>query len=297
MTWTDQMSAYIGQVEEFLNQYLTTEGCVGQEELVESMRYSVLAGGKRLRPALMLEFCRISGGKTEQVLPFAVALEMIHTFSLIHDDLPCMDNDDLRRGKPTNHKVYGEAMAVLAGDTLLTQAFELAADTRFQHGLAPETALKAAYYLAREAGTYGMAGGQVLDLKAEGHVIDYDALVTLQEHKTGAIIRAAAEIGCLVGGASDAQKQVAVRYAECLGLAFQIQDDLLDIEGDEALLGKPIGSDAENQKSTFPSLLGLKACHEKVHALTAEAIAAVSEHFSDADFLISLAKSLADRKM
>lgn len=296
MTYHAQLDAYIQQVESFLDEYLNTSGCVGQEPIVEAMRYSALAGGKRLRPVFLLEFCRLSGGEPERALPFAVSLEMIHTYSLIHDDLPCMDNDDLRRGKPTNHKVYGEAMAVLAGDALLTQAFELAANPKYTAGVPAQTAIQAVHCLAKEAGVLGMIGGQVLDLQAEGKAIDYQQLVQLQERKTGALIRAAAQIGCIVGGASPTQLQAATQYAERLGLAFQIQDDILDIEGDEAVFGKPIGSDAENKKSTFPGLLGLEECHRKVRELTGEAIAAVQSGFSSAEFLVWLAQSLVDRK-
>ena len=296
MTWTKQLESYIEQVETFLSHYLQTDGCVGQEKIVEAMRYSALAGGKRLRPAITLEFCRISGGKTERALPFAVALEMIHTYSLIHDDLPCMDNDDLRRGQPTNHKVYGEAMAVLAGDALLTQAFELASNPGYTAGLDARITLQAIHCLAQEAGVLGMIGGQVLDLQAEGQEIGAHTLMQLQERKTGALIRAAAQMGCLIGGASEEQTQAAIQYAEQLGLAFQIQDDILDIEGDEATLGKPIGSDEAKQKSTFPALLGLAACHELVHELTKEAIAAIETSFEDTGFLAALAQSLADRQ-
>ena len=296
MTWQNRLDDYVRQTEAFLHDALHTKGCVGQEKIVESMRYSILAGGKRLRPALTMEFCRVSGGAPFQALPFAAALEMIHTYSLIHDDLPCMDDDDLRRGRPTNHKVYGEAMAVLAGDALLTQAFAVITNLAYTGSLDAGITLQAAHCLAQEAGVLGMIGGQVLDLQAEGRQIDAEDLIRLQERKTGALIRAAVRMGCLVGGASADQTQAAIRYAECLGLAFQIQDDILDIEGDTDVLGKPVGSDAGNHKSTFPALLGLEACHRRVHELTQQAIDAVTPHFDDPAFLTALAESLADRQ-
>lgn len=296
MTWQTRLDDYVRQTEAFLQQALHTRGCAGQEKIVEAMRYSILAGGKRLRPALTLEFCRLSGGTAAQALPFAAALEMIHTYSLIHDDLPCMDDDDLRRGRPTNHKVYGEAMAVLAGDALLTQAFAVMTDPAYVDGLDPSVVVQAVSCLAQEAGVLGMIGGQVLDLQGEGRQIGLEDLICLQERKTGALIRAAVRMGCLVGGANPEQTQAAVRYAECIGLAFQIQDDILDIEGDTAVLGKPVGSDESNRKSTFPALLGLEACHRRVHELTEQAIHAVSPHFEDPSFLTELAASLADRQ-
>ncbi|MGN1008370.1 MAG: polyprenyl synthetase family protein [Butyricicoccus sp.] len=296
MTFEQRLKEYAAETEAFLDRYLNTAGCVGQEEIVDAMRYSALAGGKRLRPALTLEFCRAACGGWKQALPFAAALEMIHTYSLIHDDLPCMDNDDLRRGKPTSHKVYGEAMAVLAGDALLTQAFELATNSGYTEGLAPAVILRAVNDLSREAGVLGMIGGQVLDLDAEHKSLDYDALIRLQERKTGALMRTAAHMGCILGGATEAQYTAADHYAAAVGLAFQIQDDILDIIGDEQELGKPIGSDSENDKSTFPKLLGLPACQEKVHALTEEAIEEIRSAFDDSDFLVSLAASLVDRR-
>lgn len=296
MNWQTRLNEYIGQTQLFLDHNLNTDGCVGQEKLVEAMRYSALAGGKRLRPALLLEFYRILGGKVERALPFAAALEMIHTYSLIHDDLPCMDNDDLRRGQPTNHKVYGEAMAVLAGDALLTQAFVLATDPGYTAGLPAQAVLEAAHCLAQQAGVLGMAGGQALDLQAEGKELGIQALTQLQACKTGALICAACQIGCILGGASEEQTQAAQTYASCIGLAFQIQDDILDIEGDEAVLGKPVGSDQTNQKSTFPALLGLPACRQKVHELTEQAVAAIEGKFAQTEFLTGLARSLDGRK-
>lgn len=293
MEFQERLHGYVTEIEQVLDRYLTTRGCNGQEKIVEAMRYSALAGGKRLRPVLTMEFCRAVGGDPYAALPFACALEMIHTYSLIHDDLPCMDDDDLRRGKPTSHKVYGEGMAVLAGDSLLTYAFEVA--SRGASGVTAQQAVEAIGVLAHEAGYYGMIGGQVLDLAAEHQVLTYEQLVNLQDKKTGGLIRAAAEMGCIVGGASEAQRMAAKTYADRLGLAFQIQDDILDIEGDEAVFGKPIGSDEKSGKSTFPGLMGVETCRKMVQDLTDEAVCAV-QTLPESAFLVQLAESLVGRK-
>lgn len=295
MTLNERLAAYSKLTEEKLLEYIQPQEDKGQAVIFEACRYSAMAGGKRLRPALVLEFCRLSGGDIQAALPFACALEMIHTYSLIHDDLPCMDNDDLRRGKPTNHKVYGEAMAVLAGDGLLNLAFETASDQANIARISAETQLKAIRVLSRASGMEGMIGGQVLDMQAEETQISLEQIKTLQELKTGALIGAAAQLGCLIGGANEEQTQAALEYARCIGLAFQIQDDILDIEGDAETFGKPIGSDAENGKSTYPSLLGLERCHALVHELSEQAANALTP-FADAGMLPELARSLADRK-
>ncbi|MCD8356171.1 MAG: polyprenyl synthetase family protein [Clostridia bacterium] len=294
MTLNERLAAYSKLVEDKLLTYIQPAEDKGQGIIFEACRYSAMAGGKRLRPALVLEFCRICGGDQQAALPFACALEMIHTYSLIHDDLPCMDNDDLRRGKPTNHKVYGEATAVLAGDGLLNLAFETASDSA-NTGVSAETQVKAIRALSRASGMDGMIGGQVLDMAAEETQISLDQLKTLQELKTGALIGVAAQLGCMIGGATEEQTAAALEYARCIGLAFQIQDDILDIEGDEETFGKPIGSDAESGKSTYPSLLGLERCHELVHQLSRQAVDALAP-FADAGILPELALSLADRK-
>ena len=262
-------------------------------DLYDAMNYSLLAGGKRIRPVLMLETCRLCGGEPEQILPFAGAIEMIHTYSLIHDDLPCMDDDDLRRGRPTNHKVYGEATAVLAGDALLTAAFEWMLDPSVT--LPPQRVLEAAGVLARAAGAQGMVGGQVLDMAGEGHAMGLTEVEELQRLKTGALIRAAAEMGCVLAGGSDEQRKAVCRYAERLGLAFQIQDDILDVVGDEATLGKPVGSDAKSEKNTFVTLKGLEECHRLVDQLTDEAVEALSLFGEESESLCWLARSLASR--
>ena len=281
------------KIEEALKGYLPQEKDL-RKTLFASMEYSLMAGGKRLRPQLVLEFCRLCGGSEEQAMPFACAVEMIHSYSLIHDDLPCMDDDDLRRGKPTNHKVYGEATAVLAGDGLLTAAFETALEE--SAGLPPERVTAAAACLAQAAGARGMVGGQALDMAAQGRAVSRSEVEYLQKKKTGALLSAAAEMGCIVAGGSEEDRAAVRRYAQKLGLAFQVRDDMLDVEGDEATLGKPVGSDRANEKTTFVSLLGMDACRELVEKLTGEAVEALAPFGEAAGFLQWLARSLAGRE-
>ena len=261
--------------------------------LQEAMEYSLLAGGKRVRPVLTLEACRMCGGKVEDALPFACGVEMIHTYSLIHDDLPAMDDDELRRGRPTNHVVYGEATAILAGDGLLTAAFGQL--TRAE--LPPERVVAAVATLSAAAGPAGMVGGQALDMAGEGHALSRGELELLQSLKTGALISAATQLGGIAAGATQEQLKQLDRYAQALGLAFQVRDDMLDVMGDQAEFGKPIGSDAEQGKCTYVGILGLKECERRVLSLTEEAKAALEKvewHGSTA-FLRMLADSLAVR--
>lgn len=267
------------------------QNCARYADLYDAMNYSLLAGGKRIRPILTLEACRLCGGDPESALPFACAVEMIHTYSLIHDDLPCMDDDDLRRGRPTNHKVYGEATAVLAGDGLLTAAFEVMST---QQALPAERALLGVATLAAAAGGQGMVGGQVLDLAGEGHFLSEDDLHEIHSLKTGAMIMAAADLGCIAAGATEEQRQAVRTYARALGLAFQIKDDMLDVEGSTEEFGKPVGSDAANEKSTFVTLKGLECCRAEVQKLTAQAVAAL-EIFEEKEFLTELALKLERR--
>lgn len=260
-------------------------------DIYDAMEYSLLAGGKRVRPVLTLETCRMCGADPTLAMPFACAVEMVHTYSLIHDDLPAMDDDDLRRGRPTNHKVYGEATAILAGDGLLTAAFQALAEA----GLPAERVVEAVACLAKEAGPEGMVGGQALDMAGEGRALTRKELERLQSLKTGALISAAAELGCIAAGGT-AEQRAAVRiYAQCLGRAFQIQDDILDVTGTAEELGKPTGSDRVNEKSTFVTALGLEESHALVHRLTDQAEAAL-EGFDQPEFLIQLARSLAQRR-
>lgn len=291
MTMVERLRFYTKYVENALEYSIKSENIRGQEIIFESVKYSTLSGGKRLRPALLLEFCRICGGDIEAALPFACAIEMIHTYSLIHDDLPCMDNDDYRRGKLTNHKVYGEALAVLAGDGLLTLAFETALKPQTCALLPADTVLKAAFVLARSAGMDGMVGGQVLDMQGGGN----SDIETAQRLKTGALIEAAAQIGCIVAGAEPPQCEAAQKYASSLGLAFQLQDDILDITGKAEDLGKATQRDIAEGKNTFVSILGLEECKNKVKQLTELAVAAL-DVFEEKAFLTELAKFLAVRQ-
>lgn len=297
LPFSEQLQADVQQMEAALARYLPEEAGQAYARVIEAARYSLFAGGKRLRPVLLLEVCRMLGGNVEQALPFACALEMIHTYSLIHDDLPCMDNDDWRRGCPTNHKVFGEAVAVLAGDGLLTLAFTIASQP--DKGLSPETTLACIQRLGRAAGMQGMVGGQMMDITAEQHTLSVkqlDQLKQLQALKTGCLIRVACEIGCVIARPDDAEALAAVQtYGNTLGLAFQIQDDILDIEGDTAQLGKTVGKDAQQNKVTFPGLLGVEACRELVQSLTDQAIAALSA-YEHSTFLTTLARQLMTRQ-
>ena len=262
-------------------------------DLYDAMNYSLLSGGKRLRPVLTLECCRLCGGQAEDALPLACAVEMVHTYSLIHDDLPCMDNDDLRRGRPTNHRVYGEATAMLAGDGLLTAAFETAACAADR--LSAPQVVEAVEVLSRAAGPAGMVGGQALDLAGEGYALSEEELAQIHGLKTGAMMTAAAELGCIAAGASQEERKAVRDFAVHLGLAFQIRDDMLDVEGDRSALGKPIGSDAANEKNTFVTVKGLDACREEVTRLTECAVSALAP-FSGGEFLTWLVRKLAERE-
>ena len=248
----------------------------------------MLAGGKRIRSTLVLEFCRVSGGDWEKAIPMAAALEMIHTYSLIHDDLPCMDNDDFRRGKPTNHKVYGEAMAILAGDALLTDAFAVASTA----DLPANSVIEGWRVLAGCAGSLGMVGGQVLDIQAQTRLLTEQEVLDIQTRKTGALIRAACAIGAIAGGASKQQYEAACQYAAGLGLAFQIRDDMLDVIGTVEEMGKSVGTDSD--KNTFVRLYGMQKCEELVQKYTEHAVAAL-QCFDDADYLTHLAVEMATR--
>lgn len=267
-------------------------GCEPHADLYDAMNYSLLAGGKRIRPILTLECCRLCGGTDTQALSLACAVEMIHTYSLIHDDLPCMDDDELRRGKPTNHMVYGEATAVLAGDGLLTAAFETALGAGAY--LPAERVTEALSVLSAAAGPAGMVGGQALDMAGEGHALTLPDVEELQKLKTGALISAAAELGVIAAGGGEVQRAAVRLYAQKLGLAFQIRDDMLDVTGDQDSLGKPIGSDAEAEKTTFVTLKGLEECGRMVERLTDEAMEALSA-FEDPWFLEELARVLVGR--
>ncbi len=263
----------------------------------KAMRYSIFAGGKRVRPILVLAACQAVGGETERAIPAACAMEMIHTYSLIHDDLPAMDNDDFRRGNPTNHKVFGEAIAILAGDALLTEAFKLASDPRFADGCEPSGLLAVIHEIATCAGSYGMVGGQVIDMESEGRTdIDLATVQYIHTHKTGALIKAAVVAGALLGGAAGPQLAAVTRYGEAAGLAFQIADDILDIEGTTEEIGKDAGSDEARGKATYPAVIGLAAAKEEARAMMDEALAALKIFGTAADPLREIARYIVQRR-
>ena len=262
-----------------------------QKSLFEAMEYSLLAGGKRLRPIFVMDFCRMCGGDWKNAAPFAAAVEMIHTYSLIHDDLPSMDNDDFRRGRPTNHKVYGEAMAILAGDALLADAVMVAASAKLPN---PQDMGSAISVLAQGAGSLGMVGGQVLDIQAESRELTEQEVIDIQSRKTGALINDACVLGVIAGGGTEEQIAAAARFAGALGMAFQIRDDMLDVIGTKEEMGKGVGTDAA--KNTFVRLYGLEKCEELVQKYTDTAISML-DAFDEKDYMISLAKSLTDRRV
>lgn len=281
---------YREYIQQYLEDYYSRFDSQPQKRLFEAIRYSLLAGGKRLRPIFAFEFCRLAGGDWKNAAPFAGAIEMIHTYSLIHDDLPCMDNDDYRRGRLTNHKVFGEAMAVLAGDALLTDAFALASTAKLPN---PAQMSLAIGVLSENAGSLGMVGGQVLDMLSQQRECSEQEVLDIQSRKTGALINAACVLGAIAGGAGEAQIKAAAGFAGCLGLAFQIRDDMLDVIGDAGELGKATGHDAD--KNTFVRLYGLEKCEELVQKYTNAAIEQL-QAFQDAGDLISLAQSLTARR-
>lgn len=263
-----------------------------QQIIYEAMEYSLFAGGKRLRPILMMETAKMCGGDYKKVLPFACAMEMIHTYSLIHDDLPAMDNDDLRRGMPTSHKKFGEATAILAGDALLNKAFETASAA---DGIEPGLVVRAISMLAASSGTEGMIGGQIVDMESENKDVDISTLEYLYRLKTGAIIRSSCTIGAVLAGASEEEIRAVDEFAANLGTAFQIRDDILDCTGTEEELGKPIGSDREEGKNTFVSVLGLEKSEELVREYSKQAKDALSIFGEKAEFLKQLTEYLVDR--
>jgi geranylgeranyl diphosphate synthase type II len=263
--------------------------------LHQAMRYSVFAGGKRLRPILIIAACEAVGGPPERALPAACAVEMIHTYSLIHDDLPAMDDDDLRRGRPTNHKVFGEANAILAGDALLTEAFRLLADAEANRGVDPAVSLRVIEAIARCAGSQGMVGGQVVDMESEGNPVDFATLQYIHTRKTGALILASIQAGAWLGGGNDEQVAALTRYGETAGLAFQVADDILDIIGDQRKLGKDVGSDQARGKATYPALLGLSEARRRASELRDLAIAALEPLGTSAEPLRAIARYIVER--
>ena len=291
MNQTYTMDDYRRMVEERLEQFFVLPDSDPMYGYAEAARYSLLAGGKRIRAILVLEFCRMCGGDPKDALDVACAIEMLHAYSLIHDDLPCMDNDDLRRGKPTNHIVFGECVATLAGDVLQAEAF----GTILRSALPDEARLRCATQLANAVGFDGMCGGQYLDMIGEGKALSSDELDEINAKKTGALLTAACTMGVAAAGGSRAQEEAAAAYGAAVGMAFQIRDDMLDALSSEEELGKPVGSDVAEHKNTYMVLLGKEACEQLVDRLTARACDSLRSAFSSTEFLEALATKLAKR--
>ncbi len=292
MDFYKEFEERILEVNRNLDKFVEEKDCP-QGTIYKAMKYSLSAGGKRIRPVLMGACAELMGADRESVMPFACALEMIHTYSLIHDDLPCMDNDDLRRGKPTNHKVFGEAMAVLAGDALLNYAFEIMLKNST---VSPNMTIGAMSEIAAASGTQGMIGGQVIDIESEGKTIDAVTLMTMHLHKTAALIMAAAKVGALLGGGGREALDSMEEFARYLGIAFQIKDDILDVTGSEEMLGKKTGVDRTLEKSTFISIYGLEASQKMLEDYTNRAIETLLPYGERAEFLIELSKFLLSRE-
>lgn len=289
-----EIAEHTSQVEEIIKKYLPEETGY-QKTVMEAMNYSFLAGGKRLRPMLMQETYRLFGGTSDIIEPFMAAIEMIHTYSLIHDDLPAMDNDDYRRGRKTTHVVYGEAMGILAGDALLNFAFETACKGLMQDVGNPAVA-RAVQILAQKAGIFGMLGGQVVDVESEGQPLEQEKLDFIYDLKTGALIEASMLIGAVLAGASEEEQQVILQVAKDVGLAFQIQDDILDVTSDIETLGKPIGSDEKNHKTTYVTIRGLEQSQKDVEEISERAIEGVASLSEKNIFLNELIRYLIHRK-
>ena len=295
MNFKEEQKRKVSEIEEILRMFLPEKDGY-QQVIMEAMEYSLLAGGKRLRPMLLLETCRMFHGDIRIAKPFAAAIEMIHTYSLVHDDLPAMDNDEYRRGRKTTHIVYGEDMGILAGDALLNYAFETAL-TSFDDADANLRALgKAMQILAKKAGIFGMIGGQVVDVASNGQQISGEKLDFIYRLKTGALIESAMMIGAVLAGAEDAQVQQVERIAEKVGMAFQIQDDILDVTGTAEVLGKPIHSDEKNEKTTYVTWKGIAEAQEEVARLSEEAVKELRMLNPSDDFLEQLLLSLIHRE-
>lgn len=293
MSFKSSLKYRVDYIEKLLKEHMPEEKGY-QKTIFEAMNYSLKAGGKRLRPILTLEACRIVGGNEEDAIPFAIAIEMIHTYSLIHDDLPALDDDDLRRGRPTNHKVYGDAMAILAGDGLLNYAFEIMLKSSIGKEN-PAKYLNAINEIAKSSGVYGMIGGQVVDIESEDKKIEMEKLDFIHLNKTAAIIVGCMRAGAIIGDATEKQLENITKYATNIGLSFQIADDILDITGDESKLGKKVGSDIDNNKSTYPSLIGLEKSKEIANDLINEAKTRISNIKGDTEFLNDLAEYIVAR--
>ncbi|MEA1990666.1 MAG: farnesyl diphosphate synthase [Thermodesulfobacteriota bacterium] len=295
---TFDLSTYLKKQQDLINSALDKwlpkpHGPSGP--VVEAMRYSLMSGGKRVRPILLLAGAQAVGSDQKALIPGACALECIHTYSLIHDDLPAMDDDDLRRGRPTCHKVYGEAVAILAGDGLLTYAFELICKPELTQNISPRLLGEAIFLLARAAGVSGMVGGQTADILMEGRPVDAETLSFIHSHKTGALIQTSVQIGALLGKGNDEELYHLKRYGDFLGLAFQIKDDLLDVEGNREILGKPVGSDDRNLKATYPALFGLKETRRRAQELLEQALSELELFDDSAEPLRAIARYVVER--
>ena len=289
------MKDHIKEIEAAIERYIPQEK-VAEQQLVDAVRYSLNLKGKRVRPSLTLAFAELCGGSVDAAMPFACAVEMVHTYSLIHDDLPCMDDDDFRRGQPANHKVFGEDIALLAGDALQSMAYTAMLSDEAVAAVGGARAARAARILAEKSGLLGMVGGQVIDLSMEHQTVGIELVRLMEEKKTANLIEAACMMGCVVAGAEEEKIAAAERYAHAIGLAFQIVDDILDVTSTAEELGKPIGSDVDNEKNTFMLLLGIERCRETVAWLTEEAIDALSVFDGDTKDLADFAVALANRK-
>lgn len=287
----EQLRKYVERAENALQMYMVKYDNP-QKIIYEAMAYSLFAGGKRLRPVIMMAVCDMCGGNSEDILPFAAAMEMIHTYSLIHDDLPAMDNDDLRRGMMTNHIKFGESTAILAGDALLNRAFEVMSDSK----LDAEKTLRIIHTVAVSSGTEGMIGGQIVDIESENKTIGIDELRYIHSLKTGAIIRSSAVAGAIGAGADEEKIKAVDEFALNLGIAFQIRDDILDVAGDEKTLGKPIGSDAQNNKTTYVSIYGTEKAEQLVNQYSENAKNALAVFGEKNKFLLQLTDYLAGRQ-
>lgn len=290
----ERLADYVEMTVEALEKYVPETDCL-QRRVIDAARYSLAAGGKRIRPALVMEFCRVCGGEPETALPVACAIEMMHTFSLIHDDLPCMDDDDFRRGKPSCHKAFDEATAVLAGDSLAILPFRVISEAALHKLLDKDAALKIISLLGELSGFFGMIGGQTVDLENEHKQPSEEIILEMYRMKTGALLEFCCRAGCIVANAGAAEQLAAGSYGQRLGLAFQIVDDILDVTADEKTLGKPVGSDAADGKYTYVSAAGLENAREKARQLTEQALEQLSV-FADNGFLADLTKELLNRR-
>lgn len=289
----ERLADYAEMTEEALYKYLPEVECL-QKNVIKAARYSLSAGGKRIRPALVMEFCRVCGDDPETALPIACAIEMLHTFSLIHDDLPCMDDDDLRRGKPSCHKAFGEATAVLAGDALAMLPFQVIAEAGLKKTLSQDAALKIIKLLGELSGVWGMIGGQTVDLENENKRPEVSVITEMYRMKTGALLEFCCRAGCIAAGAGADKQLAAGSYGQRLGLAFQIIDDILDVTADEKLLGKPVGSDAADGKYTYVTAVGVESAKQRAAELTKQARECLAA-FPDNEFLSGLTDMLLER--